>query len=213
MHDGLPHPATEAYRDLLQQLDTWFAQATARYPGVIPCRSGCSACCHGPFDISIADALLIREAYFRLPRDEQAQVRSKAVALAIRMKAVAPDWDFENGLEGINEEKFDQLCEVLAAEPCPLLDGERNCRIYADRPIICRMMGLGVITPAGRVIENSCPIQDQFPAYSALPPQPLALEALEELETACLESASLELFGTPERARFETTIAVLLANL
>jgi Fe-S-cluster containining protein len=213
MHHGLPHPATEAYRDLLQQLDTWFAQATARSPGVIPCRSGCSACCHGPFDISTADALLIREAYFRLPRDEQAQVRSKAVDLAVKMKAVAPDWDFEHGLEGIDEEKFDQVCEVLAAEPCPLLEGERNCRIYADRPIICRMMGLGVITPAGRVIENSCPIQNRFPSYSALPPQPLALEALEELETACLESASLELFGTPERAHFETTIAVLLANL
>jgi Fe-S-cluster containining protein len=213
MYDGMPDPVSETYRGLLQQLDTWFAESAARYPNVIPCRSGCSACCYGPFDISVADAFLVRQAYFRLPSEERARVRAKAEVVAGKMKEIVPDWVIENGLEGISEETFDQVCDALAAEPCPLLNEENNCRIYADRPTICRMMGLGIVTPAGRIIENGCPIQDQFPGYSTLPPQLLQLEAFEELETACLESASVALFGTPQRAHFETTIPLLLALL
>ena len=69
------------------------------------------------------------------------------------------------------------------------------------------MIGLGMVTPAGRVIHNACPIQGQFPAYASLPPQAFDLEALEAEEVACLEAASGELFGTPFRTGFETTIA------
>jgi Fe-S-cluster containining protein len=206
------NPATLLYRDLLAQLDSWFTEAVARNPGVVPCRSGCSACCHGPFDISIADALLIREAFFRLPETEQVVVRERAAALVARMVAMRPGWKLEEGLEGITEESFDVICETLASEPCPLLDQEGHCRIYADRPMICRMMGLGVITPAGRVMENSCPIAEQFPKYAALSPQPLELEAMEEIEGACLEAAAVEVFGTPDRARFETTIALVFTS-
>ena len=38
-------PASEeiaAYRELLERLDRWFADARARHPGVIPCTGGCT---------------------------------------------------------------------------------------------------------------------------------------------------------------------------
>jgi Fe-S-cluster containining protein len=205
------NPVTALYRDLLSQLDTWFAEASDRNSGVVPCRSGCSACCHGPFDISVADALLIREAFLQLPDTERAEVRRKAQVLVAKMMEIEPAWKLEEGLEGISEESFDRICEALAREPCPLLGEEGDCRIYPDRPMVCRMMGLGIVTPSGRVIENSCPIAGNFPEYAALQDQPLDLEALEETELACLEAASVTLFGTPERSHFETTIAVHLS--
>lgn len=206
------NPIAFAYRDLLQRLDRWFAESSTRHPGVIPCRSGCSACCHGPFDISVADALLVRDAVARLPSAERAEVERRAGAQVHRMRELEPEWDVSGGLAGISEKAFDRVSDAMAAEPCPLLDDGGACRIYQDRPLVCRMIGLGVVTPAGRVIENACPIAAEFPGYATLPPQPFDLEALEVLEAACLEAASVELFNTPTRTDFETTIAQVVTS-
>lgn len=127
------------------------------------------------------------------------------------MLEVEPEWNVREGLEGITEEAFDRVSDALSNEPCPLLSDEGACRVYEDRPLVCRLIGLGMVTPAGRVIENACPIAGDFPMYAALPPQLFDLEKLEELEVACLEAASVELFGTPDRAGFETTIAAATA--
>ena len=205
-------PVVALYRDLLQQIDGWFAESATRAAGVIPCRSGCTACCYGPFDISVADALLVREAVARLPEEDQGEVNRMAGNLAGKMRMLEPGWNQSEGLRGISEESFDRLCDALAAEPCPLLGRDGSCRIYADRPLICRMMGLGMITPSGRVIENGCPIAADFPSYAALPLQAFPLEEWEESEAACLEAASVELFGTPAQAHFETTIALSVGS-
>ena len=205
--------AAAVYRDLLNRLDTWFEAARASHPDVIPCQAGCSSCCYGPFDISVADVVLIREGFVRLPPDERSAVLALAHHQVERMTEQEPQWDQSKGLAGLTEESFDQLGETMADEPCPFLDPAGDCRIYDERPMVCRLIGLGITTPAGRVIENSCPIQEQFPAYAALPPVNLDLEALEETEIACLEAASIELFGTPLRAGFETTIALAIAGM
>lgn len=202
------NPVASAYRDLLQRLDLWFAESSTRHPGVIPCRAGCNACCHGPFDISVADALLISDAVARLPLAERAEVERRARAQVRQMQELEPGWDVAGGLAGISEAAFDRVSDAMATEPCPLLNDDGACRIYQDRPLVCRLIGLGMVTPAGRVIENSCPIAEQFPRYATLPPQPFELEAFEELEIACLEAASVELFNTPNNSGFETTIAL-----
>jgi Fe-S-cluster containining protein len=207
-----PDPVAAAYAELLQQLDAWFGEVSDRHPGVIPCRTGCSACCHGPFDISVADAVLIREAMARLPANERMEVERRALAQALRMQELEPGWEVKVGLAGITEAAFDRVSDAMANEPCPLLDDQGACRIYQDRPLVCRLIGLGVVTPGGRVIENACPIASQFPEYEALPLQPFDLEAMEELETACLEAASDQLFGRPDRSDFETTIAAAITE-
>jgi hypothetical protein len=66
-----------------------------------------------------------------------------------------------------------------------------------------------MVTPDGDVLENDCPIQDQFPAYAALDPAVLDLEAWEELEQACLEAAALELRGDASATGAETVIAAV----
>ena len=129
------------------------------------------------------------------------------------MRRLEPGWNIENGVGGLAEAAFDRLSEAMADEPCPLLNDKGGCRIYESRPLVCRVMGLGIVTPTGRVIENACPIAGEFPDYERLPPQPFDLEALEDLEVACLEAASVELFNTPNQSGFETTIALTIVTM
>ena len=211
MNDAAGGPA--AYRALLGRLTEWFEEARREHPGVIPCRPGCSACCHGPFDISVADVELLEAGVRALPESEWLEVRRRAVALVERMEALEPGWSAPHAIADLGEERFDRLSETLAAEPCPLLDPDGGCRIYADRPLVCRLIGLGMQSRTGGVIDNACPIQDRFPGYAELPPVRFDLESFEEVERACLVQAAGRRFGRPGRWEFETTIAAALAGL
>ena len=198
------------YRTLLERLDRWFAERAAANPGVIPCQGGCSACCHGPFDVSVADLELVLEGMRGLDPAARAAVRARAGALLGRMRALAPDWAPPYDVADLGDDRFDALCEALATEPCPLLDDAGRCRVYEHRPFVCRLIGLGVRTPAGREIGNACPIQREFPVYAALPPQPFDLEALEADELECLTGAARRLLGSAEAHAYETTLAAAI---
>ena len=200
------------YRELLERLDEWFEEGRRHARGLLPCRCGCSACCHGPFDVSVADVELLLDAVRRLPPDEAAEVRGRALALLDKMEALEPDWRAPHAVLDLGDQRFDRLVETLAEQPCPLLDDSGSCRIYADRPLVCRLIGLSMITPAGRVIENTCPIQQQFPGYPDLPPSPFDLEELEVAELECLQGAARRLLGDPARHDFETTIATAIVD-
>jgi Fe-S-cluster containining protein len=200
------------YRELLERLDRWFADARATHPGVIPCRGGCTPCCHGPFDISVADAELLVHAVRALPEPERAAVQARAAALMARIAERLPGWEAPHDIAAVGDEAFDGMGEALAAEPCPLLGPDGGCRIYADRPFVCRLIGLGMVTPTGRVIENMCPIQGAFPVYRSLPPAPFDLEDLEVQELEAMQAAARRLLGDADAADYETTIAAAIVN-
>ncbi|MGE0442391.1 MAG: YkgJ family cysteine cluster protein [Gemmatimonadales bacterium] len=207
--DG-PGPRSR-YLPLLQELDDWQTRVAERHPGVVPCRLGCQACCRGPFDISVADALLIRDAVAALPPETQQALRARALDHVARMRAIEPGWEPPFDLGAIGDERFDRISDALADLPCPALDAHGGCTIYRFRPMICRLMGLGLRTDAGEVIENACPIQDEFPAYRELPPEPFALERFETREVTAQEEAAQVLFGTEAGAAYETTVAGAIA--
>ena len=69
-----------------------------------------------------------------------------------------------------------------------------------------------MITPTDRLIENACPIQDEFPAYAALAPQPFDLESLELEEIECQRAAARRLLGDAGREAYETTIAAAIVQ-
>lgn len=200
------------YRELLERLDRWFDEGRRCAHGLLPCRRGCSACCYGPFDVSVADVELLLEGLRRLSPEEQAEVTRRARALADKMEALEPAWRAPHAVRDLGDQRFDHLCETLADQPCPLLDDAGHCRIYPDRPLICRLIGLSMVTPAGRVIENVCPIQSQFPGYADLPPVPFDLEELEVAEMESLQGAARRVLGDSTRHDFETTIAAAIVD-
>jgi len=202
------------YLPLLQELDAWQAAAHTAHPGVIPCRPGCSACCHGPFDISIADADAVATAVAALPEAIRRPMIVRATAQLEQMRELAPTLDAPWDVSSLGDEAFDALCEALADEPCPALDSTGSCSIYEARPLVCRIMGLGLLSTGGGDIPNACPIQDEFPDYAALPSQLFDLPAWEEHEEQELREAATRRLGNPVRTRFETTVAgaIILAS-
>ena len=199
------------YLPLLEQLDHWQADARARHPGVIPCRTGCTACCNGPFDISIADVALVADAVAALPGAVWAGVYARSLEHVVAMQAIEPDWNAPFDIASIGEARFDRVSDGLADLPCPLLDDQGACLIYHDRPMICRLMGLGLVTERGDVIDNGCPIQERFPAYEALEPAPFPLEAWElEEDQAKIQAATR--FGYDWLVDYETTIAAAIVT-
>lgn len=199
--------AAAQYQQLLERLDRWFADTAARHPGVIPCRAGCTACCHGPFDISVADANLLKEGLAALPPELLSAARARATALLERMRRLEPGWTEPFDIRQLDEECFDALAEALADEPCPLLGNTGACLVYAHRPMVCRLIGLPMMTAEGELLENACPIQEEFPAYASMSPQLFDLGALHDAEIEALEAAAGN--GDP---LFETTIAVVVSG-
>jgi Fe-S-cluster containining protein len=165
---------------LLSTLDAWFARGRAAAgPGVVPCARGCNACCHGPFDVSPADAALIAEGVAALPEPQRAALRARAALQLRRYTELLPQWKAPYEVDALDERAFDALTEQLANAPCPALADDGSCVIHAHRPATCRLTGLGLLTRAGDVLENFCPIQSQFPAYATLPPTAFDLQAFE----------------------------------
>lgn len=203
-------PLASPYPELLTTLDRWFAATDAQYPGVIPCRSGCTACCQGPFDISVADVVMVRDAVRRLPAIVRQGVEERSRRIAEQIRRLEPGWSEPWDIGAIGDDRFDRISETLADVPCPMLDESGGCVIYASRPLICRWMGLGFVAEDGRSIDNGCPIQEEFPAYAALPLQPFALEPFETREAVCLEDAAVALFGDENMSEYETTMAFVL---
>lgn len=173
------------YPELLSTLDAWFATGVASAgPGVVPCRSGCTACCHGPFDISAADARMVAEAVAALPEVVAAGIRKRAAAQLAAGATIDRRWQHPWRPTDLGDEGFDALCDAQVAEPCPALDTRTgNCLIHPSRPATCRITGLSLLTAEGDVLENVCPIQDRFPGYPELAATPFDLMRF-ELEAA-----------------------------
>ena len=199
-----------SYLPLLEQIDQWHHGLRVRHPNVVPCRAGCSACCHGPFDISVADTAILIEAVKNLEPALLAAVIERARTDVASMLALQPVWPAPFDIGAIGDDRFDMVCDSLAQRPCPLLDPAGACLTYPSRPMICRIMGMGILSESGNVIENGCPIQTDFPAYASLPPQPVALEIWEEGEEIAKRAAAVQLFGDPAQSEYETTIAAAI---
>lgn len=206
------HPVAQRYREALERLDHWFAETAKRHPGVIPCKAGCSACCHGPFDISAADTLLLKEGIAGLSPAEQEKVRVRGSALLAEIKKQAPEWQPPYDIADLGEERFDGIVESLAEAPCPMLDQRGACLVYESRPLVCRLIGLPMMTAEGELLENACPIQEQFPDYALLDPQLFDFGSLQDAEIRLNVEAAEVLFSSKEKAGFETTISAVAAE-
>jgi len=150
-------------------------------PPAAPCRLGCTACCHGPFDISPAEAMQVYAAVQWLPEPQRSEVRRRAWAQIDDIVDLVTSWRPPWDVLALDPDLFDALPEALAGEPCPALDpGSGACLIRDMRPSTCRLMGMSVVTSEGDLLENACPIQDEFPGYAELPPVPFDLETMEQ---------------------------------
>ncbi len=142
----------DEYKTLLATADAWFARCLEVAGEQIRCGEGCAGCCHGLFDITFLDALVLQEGLAELPTAERAAVLGRAGELLRRLQKKWPYFQPPYLLNGIPPEEWDSPEEN--ATPCPLLDPAGRCLAYAARPLTCRLHGLPHVDVSGEIFAD-----------------------------------------------------------
>ncbi len=111
---------------LFAQIDNAFKSVAMEYPKEFRCRKGCSDCCNAAFDISLAEAHLIRKKFRILGRKTRRQILKRA-------KTAQKAW------QKAQEQNLDISTLRI---PCPLLSRDEECLLYEIRPVNCRTYGV-----------------------------------------------------------------------
>jgi len=185
-----------AYHELLQHIDRWFAQSIERYPELIACQSGCSSCCRSLFDISMLDAYFLKLGFDRLPGADREKVLAKCQARLAVMREQWPEFQHPFVLNERPEDDWVLLMPDEDETPCVLVDENGRCLVYDNRPMTCRLHGLPLIDSGGEVMH------DEWCTMNFTDADPLSLEGLRapfdamfRQEVALIRSFTQELLG------------------
>src|SRR5689334_19636010 len=130
-----------------ENIDAWFKRIREKYTNQMQCGKGCTACCHGLFDISLADADSVATGFRKLPDDVQRIVHLKACQL---------DADIDPKILGDDDPRIDDIVENASSAPCPCLGDSGECLIYDDRPLPCRLEGVPMVDVRDGVFGDWC---------------------------------------------------------
>ncbi len=139
----------EQYRLLLKEIDSWFSGCLQRHSGRISCRSGCSACCRGLFDITLLDALYLKEGLTGLDPAQADEVCSRSVKCLREASTRHPGFASPWLLNHLPEEQWDLIMPEDDETPCVLLGADGRCLVYEYRPMTCRLNGIPLIDTSG----------------------------------------------------------------
>lgn len=130
------------YEQHAREADALFERIRAKHPDLVVCREQCSSCCHAVFDLSLVEAMYLNAKFFECfaPGAERAAILAEADKVD-RQTAKLKRRIFKESKEGRDSNEI--LAEVAAVSiRCPLLGEDDRCRLYAVRPITCRLYGV-----------------------------------------------------------------------
>lgn len=177
---------------LMARCDQWFERARASLLGNLPCRRGCSRCCIGPFAITRLDATVLQRGRDSLAPSVRLAIESSARSQVAAFEAAFPRLKEDAALDGWSDREVDGLVERFRTLPCPALAEDGSCRVYAFRPMTCRMMGIPVevdgLVAGACEVQTAVPVQ-RIPLVLRQEEQRLAEQERAELDV-CLGSAA-----------------------
>ncbi|HVR82675.1 MAG TPA: YkgJ family cysteine cluster protein [Planctomycetota bacterium] len=154
---------SDEYKELLAGVDAWYRSVKEAHPAEVPCSRGCRDCCVGLFDVSLADRDLLREGLSQADPALRRDIEARAEALLARLRVLLPN--LGNTLDGRSSQEIDDLCDEAGDVECPVLGQEGECRLYAHRPLTCRMSGVPVVDLSGNTVYPEgcakCTLQPQ----------------------------------------------------
>lgn len=177
--------------ELIQIVDSAFADAARRSGKWLLCHPGCTQCCIGVFPINILDAARLREGLQSLERrapERAARVRERAQDAVSRMANDFPG-DPATGLLHRGNEAVGRFADFANDEPCPALDPDTGrCELYESRPMTCRVFGPPLRSEDGLGVCELCfhGATNEEIAACEISPDPNDLEStlIEEVEKA-----------------------------
>lgn len=132
------------YEALVQQVDAAFDKVKEAYGECVTCKVGCSDCCHALFDLTLIEAIYIKNKFDAKFADENRQAiidkANKADREVYKIKRKAHK-EFEGGRS--ENEILEEMAKIKVR--CPLLDEEDKCALYEARPITCRLYGVPTV--------------------------------------------------------------------
>jgi Fe-S-cluster containining protein len=134
-------PFFNQYESLVEMADSIFRRVKGEHSDCVTCKIECADCCHALFDLTLIEALYLNHQFnqtFSGPeKDNLLEIANRADRSVYQIKRRAHR-ALKNGateadvLTGVAEERV----------RCPLLDENNLCRLYAFRPITCRLYGI-----------------------------------------------------------------------
>jgi Fe-S-cluster containining protein len=169
------------YAKFLELTTERFREATRK--NKVKCKRGCHECCSvGFFDITLLDALYLREGLKKVPAAVRKRVVDKAneqLDILEKKGAFSRKDPLLKTLPAI-----DSISRRSAKMSCPALDDKGVCLIYEQRPHICRIFGPTVRGKRRAVRLEGCGYfvneipEEQFPILSHYEDEDVLLKAM-----------------------------------
>jgi Fe-S-cluster containining protein len=96
-----------------------------------------------------------------LPSVTREGIAARARAQTSLMEIAFPRLTRSVSVDDWTDDELDHLVTCFGDLPCPALDEQGSCLIYAHRPVTCRMMGLPI--QRGGLVEGACDVQTSVP--------------------------------------------------
>ncbi len=142
------------YGLLLQGVDQWFSRSSEQAGSAVSCRSGCSECCRGLFDITLLDAFYLKKGFEKLDEVIRKAVISRLDDRLAALTSLWPEFAAPYLLNYRSEEEWEELMPDDDETPCPLIGSGGRCLAYDHRPMTCRLHGLPLVDVSGEVMHD-----------------------------------------------------------
>lgn len=137
-------PYFNKYEELVRQVDAAFEKVQKEYGECVTCKVGCADCCHALFDLTLVEAIYIKnkfDAKFAGENREALHEKANKIDREIYKIKRQAHKDFESGKS--ESEILEEMATLKMR--CPLLDDDDKCQLYDARPITCRLYGVPTV--------------------------------------------------------------------
>lgn len=111
--------------------------------------------------MTILDRQEIQRGLRAIPSEQRLAIEEKAVRQARMIEASAPQLACYPFIDDWPDRDTDVLVERFRELPCPALEADGSCRLYAFRPLACRSMGIPIESDG--IVQGACAIQTSVP--------------------------------------------------
>lgn len=135
-------PIFSQYEALRNTIDIVFQRVQNEFGQCVSCVKGCDDCCHALFDLSLVEAMYLNRA-FQNAFDygpKRSEILNRASEIDRKLTKLKRDL-FQKEKKGEAKEALIEEAARLRM-PCPLLDSDKTCMLYEQRPLTCRLYGI-----------------------------------------------------------------------
>jgi Fe-S-cluster containining protein len=143
------------------------------------------------FSITRLDARRVQEGFTRLPAAERERIAARASQQVRALETAYPRLKTSTSIDDWSDKDIDQTVSMFHDIPCPALQDNGLCALYAYRPLACRSMGIP--TQQDAMVHGACEVQTFVPIVR------LSASLAAEEQTLATEEAA-ELAALPEVA-------------